>query len=105
MGDKKQYQEVLLTLKGIATIDATHRKLTRIETTTDDPKLKALLKPCLSLLEKAFVVAQIRRVHGQKSRLDLCASPYSPLAKYCDDCMSSEAPAWQIVAEQHGWKP
>nr|WP_297525457.1 hypothetical protein [uncultured Roseateles sp.] len=105
MPDKKQYHDVLLGLKAIATIEATHKKLTKIETLTQDTQLRALLKPCIELQQKAFVVAQIRKLQGQKSQLNLNASPYRELAAYCERCTTSMTPEWQIIATQHGWKP
>ncbi|MFX1682188.1 hypothetical protein PV762_23475 [Mitsuaria sp. CC2] len=104
MLDKKQYHEVLLGLKAIATIEATHKRLTKIETLTQDAQLKALLKPCLELQHKAFVVAQIRKLQGQKSQLNLGVAPYRELAAYCERCIASATPEWQIIATQNGWK-
>ncbi|KQW49547.1 MULTISPECIES: hypothetical protein [unclassified Roseateles] len=103
MTDKKQYQDVLLAVKAIATIDATHKKLTKLEILTDDLKLKAMLKPCVVRHQRAFEVAQIRRLHGQKVQIDLNVSPYRELVAYCNACIASSTPQWQIIARQHGW--
>jgi hypothetical protein len=105
MSDKKQYQEVLLALKAIATIAATHRRLTKIETLTEDKQLRTILRSCLQLQQKAFIVAQIRKLQGQKIQVNLDVSPYRELTAYCNHCISSVTPQWQVIAEQHGWMP
>ena len=103
--DKKEYQQVIEACRALATVDAIQRKLTKVHSSTDDPKLRALLAPAIQNLETTYRAAVSRKIASQKVTVNLSVPPFKALADYCASCIASIKPQWQILAEQHGWAP
>ena len=104
--DKKDYQSVLGALVDYGTLASIINKLNRVLITTEDADLKKLIEPVVARVDKA-----LRDVpHGKQSvkaslRQQLKVEPFKSVAEYCQKCIGSTKPQWQIIAEHHGWGP
>jgi hypothetical protein len=104
--DKKDYQSVLGALVDYGTLASIINKLNRVLIATEDTELKKLTEP---------VVARVDRVlrdlpNGKKSvrvslRQQLTVEPFKAVDEYCQKCIGSAKPQWQIIAEHHSWGP
>jgi len=104
--DKKDYQSVLGALVDYGTLAAMINKLNRVLIATEDADLKKLIEPVITRVEK--VLRDLP--HGKQSmktslRQQLKVEPFKSVAEYCQQCIGSTKPQWQIVAEHHGWGP
>jgi hypothetical protein len=100
--NKKDYQTVLTILASHATITSYINKFAKTWATTEDSKLKNYLGTLISHLKQA---ARGQTKPNQVLSLRLTEEPYKSIAVYCNACLQSEKPQWQIIAEQHGWGP
>ena len=100
--DKKDYQTVLAALVSHATVASTINKITKIWAATEDAKLKAALGELIVHLK---AVARDQSKPNAVGSFQLNATPYKEIARYCQKCVQSLKPQWQIIAEQHGWAP
>jgi hypothetical protein len=105
-GDKKDYQYVLGVLVDYGTLPTIINKLNRVLIATEDPDLKKLIEPVLARVDKA-----LRDLPGGKKnvraslRQQLTVEPFKSVVEYCQKCIGSTKPQWQIIAERHGWGP
>ncbi len=100
--DKKDYQSVLNALLDHSTLTALINKLNKVYVSTEDSVLKKALGGIISTLKQAFL-GQPKK--AQIAALNLNDPRYQPLVEYCEKCLKSIKPQWQIIAEQHGWGP
>jgi hypothetical protein len=104
--DKKNYESVLGALVDHANLASTINKLNKVLITTQDPDLRKLISPVVSRVEK-----ELRDLPNDKKSLKgsfrqaLKDEPYKSIVDYCQKCISSTKPQWQIIAERHGWGP
>jgi hypothetical protein len=100
--DKKDYQLVLTALADHGTLGARINKLNKVWASTEDATLKALLGDRIKKIKVAW--AQLER---QSSTFvgDLNSAANKALVDYCEGCVSSSKPQWQILAERAGWRP
>ena len=104
--DKKDYQSVLGILVDYGTLPAIINKLNRVLITTEDNDLKNLIEPVVARVDKA-----LRDLPGGKKnmraslRQQLTVEPFKSVVEYCQRCIGSTKPQWQIIAERHGWGP
>ena len=104
--NKKEYQKIIQTMTELATLDAKQRKLNKILSITEDTQLKKFPIASITTLENAYVAAVSRKAGNDKThRVNTAVSPYKELYSYCESCLASIEPQWQILAKQHGWKP
>jgi len=100
--DKKDYQAVLAALVSHATVASTINKITKVWVATEDAKLKTALGSLIAHLKEA---ARNQSKPNAAVSLRLDVAPYKVIAEYCQKCIDSIKPQWQIIAEQHGWGP
>lgn len=104
--EKKEYQFVLATLVEHAPMSSIANKLSKKLIETEDDTLKRLLRAVAAKINEALLDAP-----ANKKSVKVCLAnatrndPYKSLAEYCDHCIKSTKPQWQIIAEQHGWGP
>lgn len=99
--DKKEYQAVMAVLLGRGTLASFINKLLKVWTETEDAKLKLALAKILNQLNDLA-----RSVKGSTSMaMPVREEPYKSAVEYCNACIQSMKPQWQIIAEQHGWGP
>ena len=102
--DKKDYQAVLGALVDYGTLASIVNKLNRVLIATEDPDLKKLIEPVVARIDKA-----VRDLPGGKKsmraslRQQLTVEPFKSVVEYCQKCIGSAKPQWQIIAERHGW--
>ena len=104
--DKKDYQSVLGALVDYGTLASIINKLNRVLIATEDTELKKLIEPVVTRVDKVFRDLP----KGKKSlkaslRQQLKVEPFKSAVEYCQKCIDSTKPQWQIVAEHHGWGP
>lgn len=100
--DKKDYQVVLAALVGHATLASTINKVTKVWAATEDTKFKAALGKLINHLKAG---ARDQAKPNAVVSLHLGVTPYKEIFEYCERCLHSIKPQWQIIAEQHGWMP
>jgi hypothetical protein len=99
--DLKDYQIVLATLVGRATLTSCINKFAKIWVETEDLKLKVGLAKIIDVLKDLA-----RSKKGSTSiAMPLHEDPYKWTAEYCKACIDSIKPQWKIIAEQNGWGP
>ncbi len=104
--DKKDYQSVLGALVDHGTLASIINKLNRVFIATEDTDLKKLVAPIIARVEET-----LRELPNQKTsmrgslRQQLKVEPCKSVVEYCQRCISSTKPQWQIIAERHGWGP
>ncbi len=100
--DKKDYQAVLNALLDHSTLAALINKLNKVWVATEDSSLKKALGSVIGPLKLASL-NQTKK--SQVLSLNIKDPSYQPLFEYCQQCLASIKPQWQIIAEQHGWGP
>lgn len=105
--EKKLYQDVLVILEKRSTRRAEHNSLATIEVQSEDrllkEKIQAYRKNLIRLPEKATSAFwNSPKVVEVRKEIEKCRKE---LAEYCQNVLASNKPEWQIIAEQHGWKP
>lgn len=100
--DKKEYQAVLKALLNNSTLTSLIKKLNKIWVETEDALLKKELENVIKLLKQASRT-QIKK--SQTLNVNMQDPNYKPLVNYCQQCIASIKPQWQIIAEQQGWGP
>lgn len=100
--DKKDYQAVLTALVSHATVISTINKITKIWVATEDAKLKVALGKLIEHLKNG---AEKQSNPKAIVSFQLNVTPYKEITAYCQNCIQSIKPQWQIIAEQHGWVP
>jgi len=104
--DKKDYQSVLGALVDYGTLASIINKLNRVLIATEDTDLKKLIEPVITRVDKVLRDLPISKKSVRASlRQQLKAEPYKSVTEYCQTCVGSTKPRWQIIAEQHGWGP
>ena len=104
--DKKDYQSVLGALVDYGTLASIINKLNRVLIATEDTDLKKLIEPVVARVDKV-----LRDLPGGKKnvrvslRQQLTVEPFKSVVEYCQKCIGSAKPQWQIIAERHGWGP
>jgi hypothetical protein len=104
--DKKDYQSVLGALVDHGTLASIINKLNRVFIATEDADLKKLIAPVVARVEERLrelpnVKKSVRGSLRQQVKVEPCKS----VVEYCQKCISSTKPQWQIIAERHGWGP
>jgi len=104
--DKKDYHSVLATLVDYGTLASIINKFNRVHITTEDSDLKKLIEPVISRIDKVLRDLPIGKQSMRASlRQQLKVEPYKAVVEYCQKCIGSTKPQWQIIAERHGWGP
>ena len=104
--DKKDYQSVLGALVDYGTLASIINKLNKVLIATEDSHLQKLIEPVVARVDKV-----LRDLPGGKKsvkaslRQQLKVEPFKSVVEYCQKCISSTKPQWQIIAEHHGWGP
>ena len=103
---QKGLPNCLGALVDYGTLASIVNKLNRVLITTEDIDLNNLIQPVITRVEKALRDLP----HGKQSmktslRQQLKVEPFKSVAEYCQQCIGSTKPQWQIIAEQHGWGP
>ncbi len=104
--DKKDYQSVLGALVDYGTLASIINKLNRVVIATEDADLKKLIEPVVARIDKVLRDLPISKKSVRASlRGQLKVEPYKSVVEYCQKCIGSAKPQWQIIAEHHGWAP
>jgi hypothetical protein len=81
-------------------------KLNRVIIETEDTELKKLIEPVVARVDKV-----LRDLPNGKQpvrislRPQLKVEPFKSVVEYCQKCIGSTKPQWQIIAEHHGRGP
>ena len=104
--DKKDYQSVLGALVDYGTLASIINKLNRVLIATEDTDLKKLIKPVVVRVDKVLRDLPSGKKSVKASlRQQLKVQPFKSVVEYCQKCIGSTKPQWQIIAEHHGWGP
>jgi len=104
--DKKDYESVLGTLVDYGTLASIINKFNRVHITTEDADLRKLIEPVIAGIDKVLRDLPISKKSVRASlRQQLKVEPYKSVVEYCQKCIGSKKPQWQIIAERHGWGP
>jgi len=102
--DKKDYQATLEALMYQGKLVSIINKLNKNLIATEDAMLREQLTSVIAHLnrielnqtKKSQIISLLPRLKDQ---------PYKKLFEYCEKCIQSIKPEWQIIAEKYGWKP
>lgn len=100
--DKKDYQDVQAALLGRSTVNSLINKLTKVHVTTEDKHLRNELATVIGVLER-IVKGSVKP--SAIISVDLSDHRYKMVYRYCESCIASIQPQWQILAEQNNWGP
>ena len=104
--DKKDYQSVLGALVDYGTLASIINKLNKVLIATEDNDLRTLIQPLVAHLENGLRDLPNNKKSVRVSlRQQLKKEPYKSVVEYCQKCIDSTTPQWQIIAERHGWGP
>ena len=104
--DKKDYQSVLGALVDYGTLPTIINKLNRVLIATEDAELKKLIEPVVARVDKVLRDLPSGKKSMRASlRQQLKVEPFNAAVEYCQKCIGSTKPQWQIIAERHGWAP
>ena len=104
--DKKDYQSVLGALVDYGTLASIINKLNRVLIATEDTDLKKLIEPVVARVDKVLRDLPSGKKSVKASlRQQLKVEPFKSVVEYCQKCIASTTPQWQIIAEHHGWGP
>jgi len=104
--DKKDYQSVLGALVDYGTLASIINKLNRVLIATEDTDLKKLIEPVVARVDKVLRDLPSGKNSVKASlRQQLKVEPFKSVVEYCQKCIGSAKPQWQIIAEHHGWGP
>jgi hypothetical protein len=104
--DKKDYQTVLGALVDYGTLASIINKLNRVFIATEDTDLKKLIEPVVARIDKVLRDLPSGKKSVRAScRQQLKVEPFKSVVEYCQKCIGSTKPQWQIIAEHHGWGP
>jgi hypothetical protein len=104
--DKKDYQAVLGALVDYGSLASIINKLNRVLITTEDTNLKTLIEPVVARVDRVFrELPDSKKSIRASLRQQLKVEPYKSVVEYCQKCIGSTKPQWQIIAERHGWGP
>ena len=98
--DKKDYQTVQISLLGKFTVTSLINKLTKVRVTTEDKHLRHELTTILETLNR---VARSSLNPSTIISIDPSDHRYKHVLAYCEQCIASIKPQWQILAEQNQW--
>lgn len=98
----KDYQNVLTILRGRFTVNSIYNKLTKVSVSTEDRTLRNEVEDVLKILGRA---AKGSVNLSSVVPIDLSDGRYGRIVGYCDKCLASSKPQWQILAERNGWIP
>lgn len=101
---KNDYEKTIECLLGIETLKVHYNKFIKIYSTTEDSILKKLIEKLLSFLKRFVIVAKgnQRMIQIPLPRDQIIVVE---LMQYCEKCLNTKKPQWQIIAEKAGWKP
>ena len=104
--DKKYYQTVISALTEHAAITSISNKLKTVYSATEDDDLKHKLSPVIVTVNEIIKDAppKVRSLKGSLQQ-QVRNEPYKSLVEYCQGCINSIKPQWQIIAERNGWGP
>ncbi len=97
--DKKTYQTTIDALMTYGTYASIINKLNKVYVSTEDADLKKALFAIICNLK------EVASIKNKTTSLPLDAPLYKQIIEYCENCIQSMKPEWQITAEKHGWKP
>jgi hypothetical protein len=104
--DKKEYQSVLGALVDYGSLASIINKFNRVLITTEDTNLKTLIEPVVARVDKVLRdLPDSKKSIRASLRQQLKVEPYKSVVEYCQKCIGSTKPQWQIIAEHHGWGP
>ena len=103
--DKKEYRTALEILNGLCSPSQFYEKLNRLFARSEDQQFRKLIAPVLGALRDAHVILASKKMSTRKGPVNYGIEPYAALVKYCRQQLVNEKPTWQILAEQHGWRP
>jgi hypothetical protein len=104
--DKKDYQSVLGALVDHANLPSIINKLNKVSIATEDVPLRKAIQSVVRHLEEQWRDTPSSQKSAKGSlRPHLAKEPYKSTVEYCQRCIDSTKPQWQIIAERHGWGP
>ena len=81
-------------------------KLNRVLIATEDTDLKTLIEPVVVRVDKVLRDLPIsKKSVGASLRQQHKVEPFKSIVEYCQKCIGSTKPQWQLIAERHGWGP
>lgn len=112
--DKKEYKDMLVLLSYMGSGPSILNKLDQLSVKMEDPALRDATTKLAKFFHDMPEIA-----HVKKFRLLSFAQNYSMNAgdrkrvsdsiyriqHYCQKCVDSQEPQWQMIARAHGWTP
>ncbi len=109
MDDKKDYKDTLIILNDTATAASLLNRLGKMGVGSEDTQLQTMVFVLSKIVRDTMVksTAKIRLLSMPQSAASYgqIITNAAALAKYCQACVASAEPQWQILARRAGWTP
>lgn len=99
------YSKVLVVLDECGSLSSKHNKLVKLYHSTEDTKLKELIRVYSEYLSEAARCQKSKLPANCQRVLRASASEREALREYCTELNLSKKPEWQILAERYDWRP
>lgn len=99
------YNKVLIELNKQCSFKSQYNNLVKLQYSSEDRQLRNLISVWLNVLDSAESYRVRRLALKCQETLNINAYIKQNLVDYCNECIMSKKPEWQILAERYGWKP
>lgn len=123
MSDKKLWEKIITDCELKSTFRSKYNKFVKHLHSTEDDELRNLIDKYLKSIDKfieydsdgscdkkysvnpesRYIVSGY--VKTSIGVVESCFSSQNEIKRYCEKCLKSEKPEWQIIAEKNGWEP
>lgn len=97
------YEKTIETISSTKTFLSHIKDLDKIKQSTEDQSLKNGIKNVIIELTNIYARVKVKSIPVSLEAVN--SRHISVLIKYCNKCIGSKKPEWQIIAERHGWVP
>ena len=104
--EHNDYRDILESISRLSKVKEHHNRLNKIRMATEDSRLREFLHPVIEYLRSAELdIRATKRSNVNFAFNPKQEGPIRNLCLYCQECIVSKKPQWQIIAEREGWTP
>jgi hypothetical protein len=99
------YNKVLMELDKTSSLKSKINNLVKLYYSTEDRKLRDYIEQWRCVLLDAETFRERKLPISSVECMNEKSYIKNKLIDYCNECIMSRKPEWQILAERYGWKP
>lgn len=99
------YNKVLMELDKTVSLKSKVNNLVKLYYSTEDKYLRNYIDQWKQVLLDAEMYRERKLPVQCREHLNENSHIRQQLIDYCNDCLMSQKPEWQILAERYGWRP